>query len=102
MNSIFYGTDLRVGMFIHTIDGETFETFEEGRKMIQASIADSPCTTILVDTAPSTGTVYTICSRDNKMRSTFLSRQTPGAMETTVHVPRYSTILLYWTLDVDV
>ena len=70
MNSIFYGTDLRVGMFIHTIDGETFETFEEGRKMIQASIADSPCTTILVDTAPSTGTVYNICSRDNKMQRT--------------------------------
>lgn len=70
MNSIFYGTDLRVGMFIHTIDGETFETFEEGRNMIQASIADSPCTTILVDTVPSTGTVYTICSRDNKMQRT--------------------------------
>jgi len=69
-NSIFYGTDLRVGMCIHTIDGKTFETFEEGEEMIQNSIAGSPCITLLADTVPSTGTVYTISTRDDKMQRT--------------------------------
>lgn len=83
--SVFKNTSLRAGMIIHTINGERWTTKEAGLNLIK-SIKGRYC--LLVDTVPSTGTVYTICRKvsvgGNKMeRQVFIPN--PIADDDTPH-----------------